>query len=145
MLKIKRLRTADCVVGGFRYAAKGKGLGSVLLGLYDDARKLHYVGFTSGFAGEERTAVLRKLEGLQSETSFDAGAPGGPSRWKTRESDDWRPVRPELVLEVRFDQTTGDRFRHGTRPLRWRPDKAPNQCTMDQIAQPQGSPLELLR
>jgi ATP-dependent DNA ligase len=145
MVKIKRLRTADCVVGGFRYSAKGKGLGSILLGLYDEKKLLHYVGFTSGFDGKAKEDALRKLEPLRSASPFDVGAPGGPSRWKTRENDEWQAVRPELVLEVRFDQTTGERFRHGTRPLRWRPDKAPRQCTLDQIVHAEGSPLELLR
>ena len=145
MVKIKRIRTADCVVGGFRYAAKGKGLGSILLGLYDDAKRLHYVGFTSGFGGTARTEVLQKLEALEGAPAFEVGAPGGASRWKSRENDAWQPVEPTLVLEVRFDQTTGERFRHGTRPLRWRPDKDPRQCTLDQIAHAEGSPLELLR
>ncbi|MBV8355801.1 MAG: ATP-dependent DNA ligase [Candidatus Eremiobacteraeota bacterium] len=145
MIKVKRLRTADCVVGGFRYAAKGKGLGSILLGLYDEEERLHYVGFTSGFAGRAKEEVLEKLERLRGPSAFGAGGPGGPSRWKKREEDDWQPVKPKLVLAVRFDQTTGERFRHGTRPLRWRPDKAPQQCTLDQIAGAKGSPLELLR
>lgn len=134
MVKVKRLRTADCVLGGFRYL-NGKSLvGSLLLGLYDEAGKLDHVGFTSTIPDEERSGLTKRLEALRRPPGFTGRAPGGPSRWSTGRSGEWEPLRPELVVEVRFDHVSGGRFRHGTRLLRWRPDKAPSQCTMDQIA-----------
>ena len=133
MLKIKQLRSADCVVGGFRYAAKEKLVGSLLLGLYNQAGTLDHVGFTSAIPAEEKAALTRKLETLVEPPGFTGNAPGGPSRWSTERSGDWEPLRPELVVEVRYDHVTGNRFRHGTRLLRWRPDKAPEQCRMDQL------------
>lgn len=133
MLKVKRQRTADCVVGGFRYASKGGGIGSLLLGLYDEEGLLHHVGFCSGLRAEERKALTAKLEQLRKPPGFSGRAPGGPSRWSTERSAQWEPLAPELVVEVGYDHVTGDRFRHGTRFLRWRPDKAPRQCTMEQI------------
>ncbi|QKC85370.1 ATP-dependent DNA ligase [Mesorhizobium sp. NZP2077] len=133
MIKVKRLRTADCVVGGFRYLANAREVGSLLLGLYNDQRKLDHVGFTSTIAQEDRPALTRQLEGLRSPPGFTGKAPGGPSRWSTERSGQWEPLRPELVVEVRFDHVTGDRFRHGTKLLRWRPDKNPKQCTFEQI------------
>jgi ATP-dependent DNA ligase len=141
MLKVKRMRTADCVVGGFRYAAKGRMVGSLLLGLYDDGGKLNHVGFTSAIPAEARAALTAKLEALVEPPGFTGRAPGGPSRWSTERSGQWEPLRPELVAEVRFDHVTGDRFRHGTKFLRWRPDKAPRQCRMDQLHSAQ-SPAE---
>jgi ATP-dependent DNA ligase len=135
MLKIKQLRTADCVVGGFRYAASGGEVGSLLLGLYNDEGKLDHVGFTSGIPAAERAALTKKLESLVEAPGFTGNAPGGLSRWSTERSGDWQPLRPELVAEVRYDHVTGDRFRHGTKFLRWRPDKAPEQCRMDQLRQ----------
>lgn len=136
MIKVKRVRTADCVVGGFRYLADRKEVGSLLLGLYDAAGQLNHVGFTSNISNAERPALTRRLEQLHGEPGFTGKAPGGPSRWSTERSSQWQPLRPELVVEVKFDQVTGDRFRHGTKLLRWRPDKAPRQCTMEQIAGP---------
>ncbi len=136
MIKVKRLRTADCVVGGFRYESHSRRVGSLLLGLYDAEGLLDHVGFTSTIADRERLALTRRLEALRQPPGFTGKAPGGPSRWSTERSGEWEPVRPELVVEVRFDHVTGDRFRHGTKLLRWRPDKAPRQCTMDQIAPP---------
>jgi ATP-dependent DNA ligase len=136
MLKRKCQRTADCVVGGFRYASEGREVGSLLLGLYDDAGLLHHVGFTSAIHAAERPALTRRLEALLAPPGFTGDAPGGPSRWSTDRSADWQPLRPELVAEVRYDQVTGRRFRHGTAFLRWRPDKAPAQCTMEQLAPP---------
>jgi ATP-dependent DNA ligase len=133
MVKVKRLRTADCVVGGFRYLAGSREVGSLLLGLYDDAGKLDHVGFTSTIGKDERAALTRQLRELRAKPGFTGRAPGGPSRWSTERSGDWEPLRPELVVEVRFDHVTGDRFRHGTKLLRWRPDKLPSQCTFDQI------------
>jgi ATP-dependent DNA ligase len=134
MVKVKRMRTADCVVGGFRYESRGHEVGSLLLGLYDSEGRLDHVGFTSTIAEKERAALTRRLESLREPPGFTGKAPGGPSRWSTERSGEWQPVRPELVVEVRFDHVTGDRFRHGTKLLRWRPDKAPRQCTMEQIA-----------
>ena len=128
MQKIKRQRTADCVVGGFRYASKGRVLGSLLLGLYDEDGKLNHVGFTSSIARSEKAALTRKLEQLIAPPGFTGNAPGQPSRWSTERSAKWEPLRPKLVVEVQYDHFTGGRFRHGTRFLRWRPDKAPRQC-----------------
>jgi ATP-dependent DNA ligase len=136
MVKVKRQRTADCVVGGFRYRAKGGGVGSLLLGLYDRNGLLDHVGFTSSISNQERPALTRTLEALREPPGFTGKAPGGPSRWSTERTGEWEPVRPELVAEVRFDHVTGDRFRHGTTLLRWRPDKSPRQCTFAQIAPP---------
>jgi ATP-dependent DNA ligase len=133
MLKIKRLRTADCVVGGFRYLADRREVGSLLLGLYDDRGLLDHVGFTSTISDAERPALTKRLEALSAPPGFTGDAPGGPSRWSTERSAQWTPLRPELVVEVRYDHVTGDRFRHGTKLLRWRPDKAPRQCTFDQV------------
>ena len=133
MIKVKHVRTADCVVGGFRHASKGRALGSLLLGLYDDDGLLHHVGFTSSFTAEERRALLRKVEPLVRAPGFTGQAPGGPSRWSTERSADWKPLAPRLVVEVQYDHVSGVRFRHGTKLLRWRPDKAPRQCTLDQI------------
>ena len=139
MLKVKRLRTADCVVGGFRYAAKKREVGSLLLGLYDDAELLHHIGFTSAIPAAERPALTAQLEALVEPPGFTGDAPGGPSRWSTERSAEWQPLRPELVAEVRYDHVTGRRFRHGTGFLRWRPDKAPRQCTMEQL-EPEARP-----
>ena len=133
MLKIKRLRSADCVVGGFRYETKRKLVGSLLLGLYDGAGALHHVGFTSGIPDAEKPGMTARLEALIEAPGFTGDAPGGPSRWASERSTEWQPLRPELVAEVRYDHVTGRRFRHGTRLLRWRPDKAPLQCTFDQM------------
>jgi ATP-dependent DNA ligase len=136
MQKYKVLRTADCVVGGFRYGAGAELVGSLLLGLYDEARLLNHVGFTSGIADGERAALTRKLEKLIAPPGFTGNAPGGPSRWSTERSAAWKPLKPKLVAEVCFDHVTDSRFRHGTRFMRWRPDKAPDQCTMEQLQQP---------
>ncbi|MFJ5486161.1 ATP-dependent DNA ligase [Hansschlegelia beijingensis] len=134
MVKVKRLRTADCVVGGFRYESAGPLVGSLLLGLYDAEGRLDHVGFTSTISNAERPELTRRLEALREAPGFTGRAPGGPSRWSTERSAEWEPLRPELVVEVRFDHVTGDRFRHGTKLLRWRPDKSPGQCRMEQIA-----------
>jgi ATP-dependent DNA ligase len=145
MQKIKNLRTADCVVGGFRYGSKTKMVGSLLLGLYDDDGLLHHVGFTSSMEGASRAQLTRKLEALIVPPGFTGRAPGGPSRWSSERSTEWQPLRPELVVEVRYDHFTSDRFRHGTKLMRWRPDKSPKECRMDQVAVPTKSPLALLR
>ncbi len=145
MVKVKHLRTADCVVGGFRYAEKEKVIGSLLLGLHDDEGVLHHVGFCSGLSREERRALTPKLEKLIRPPGFTGRAPGGPSRWSTRRSSEWQPLAPKLVVEVQYDHVSNGRFRHGTRLLRWRPDKAPRQCGMNQIER-RGVPLgRLLR
>jgi ATP-dependent DNA ligase len=135
MVKVKCLRTADCVVGGFRYATSGKQVGSLLLGLFNDEGKLDHVGFTSGISNEERPALTRKVEALKGGPGFTGDAPGGPSRWSTARSALWEPLKPELVAEVQYDHVSGDRFRHGTRFVRWRPDKRPDQCTLEQLQQ----------
>jgi ATP-dependent DNA ligase len=145
MVKFKLRRTADCVVGGFRYASKGRIVGSLLLGLYDEAGLLHHVGFTSSLSAGERKALTPRLEALVKPPGFTGNAPGGPSRWSTERSSEWQPLAPKLVVEVEYDHISGDRFRHGTRFVRWRPDKAPRQCTFDPIRQTAGSMLPLLR
>jgi ATP-dependent DNA ligase len=142
MIKVKQKRTADCVVGGFRYAEKGDRVASLLLGLYDDRGLLNHVGFTSAIPTKDRAALTKNLEALIAPPGFTGSAPGGPSRWNTERTGRWEPVKPELVAEVRYDQVTGRRFRHGTGFLRWRPDKDPRQCTFDQLA-PELKPSEL--
>ncbi|QAY76086.1 ATP-dependent DNA ligase [Sphingosinicella sp. BN140058] len=142
MLKIKQLRTADCVVGGFRYATNSRQVGSLLLGLFNDDGKLDHVGFTSAIPADERTALTERLEALIGPPGFTGDAPGGPSRWSTERTGEWEPLRHELIAEVRYDHVTGNRFRHGTKFLRWRPDKVPEQCRMDQL-QPEARPAEL--
>jgi ATP-dependent DNA ligase len=146
MQKVKNRRTADCVVGGFRYAtgAGKREVGSLLLGLYDDEGLLNHVGFASSFRAAERAKITQMVKPLIEPPGFTGRAPGGPSRWSTDRSTEWEPVRPELVVEVEYDHFTGGRFRHGVRMLRWRPDKAPQQCTMDQVDQRGGSTLRLL-
>jgi ATP-dependent DNA ligase len=134
MIKVKQQRTADCVVGGFRYAEKKKIVGSLLLGLYDAEGKLNHVGFTSAIPANERARLMNDLEALIQPPGFTGSAPGGPSRWNTERSAQWQPLKPELVVEVRYDQVTGGRFRHGTGFVRWRPDKDPKQCTYEQLA-----------
>jgi ATP-dependent DNA ligase len=134
MIKVKTIRSADCVVGGFRYGSGKKTVGSLLLGLYDEHGLLNHVGFTSSIAAAGRKELTRKLEALIEPPGFTGQAPGGPSRWSTERSAEWKPLKTELVVEVQYDHFTGARFRHGTKLLRWRPDKAPRQCTMKQVA-----------
>ena len=133
MSKVKRLRTADCVVGGFRYQQAGGEIGSLLLGLYADDGLLHHVGFCASFTAEERQALKPIVEPRVAPPGFTGSAPGGPSRWSRGRSTEWQPLRPDLVCEVRFDHFAGRRFRHGAKFLRWRPDKSPGACTMDQV------------
>ena len=142
MIKVKQQRSADCVIGGFRYAEKKHVVGSLLLGLYDDDRLLHHVGFTSAIPAAERAQLTKDLEALIEPPGFTGNAPGGPSRWNTERTGQWQPLKPVLVVEVRYDQVTGRRFRHGTGFLRWRPDKDPKQCTFEQLA-PELRPSEL--
>jgi ATP-dependent DNA ligase len=136
MLKVKRLRTADCVVGGFRYGSSQRVVGSLLLGLYDDDGLLHHVGFTSAISAQDKPALTKRLEKLVESPGFTGSAPGAPSRWSTDRTAQWQPLRPKLVVEVRYDHVTGDRFRHGTKLVRWRPDKSPRQCTFEQLPRP---------
>jgi ATP-dependent DNA ligase len=134
MIKVKQRRTADCVVGGFRYATKTKEVGSLLLGLYDEDGKLNHVGFTSAIPADERAQLTKDLEALIESPGFTGNAPGGPSRWANARSAEWQPLKPTLVVEVRYDQVSSGRFRHGTALMRWRPDKDPKQCTYQQLA-----------
>jgi ATP-dependent DNA ligase len=136
MVKVKRMRTADCVVGGFRYATKKEnGIGSLLLGLYNDAGQLDHIGFCSSFTAPQRLELVTKLKPLIGGSGFTGKAPGGPSRWNAynERSAEWVALDPKLVVEVQYDHFSGGRFRHGTKFLRWRPDKAPKQCTMEQV------------
>jgi ATP-dependent DNA ligase len=133
MQKIKHRRTADCVVGGFRYGEGKKVIGSLLLGLYDDEGLLNHVGFTSAFTEMERKKVTEIVKPLAGGVGFTGRSPGGPSRWSKRPSDDWVRLKPTLVVEVEYDHFTGGRFRHGTKFMRWRPDKAPRQCVLNQV------------
>lgn len=144
MVKVKPVRTADCVIGGFRYAEKQKVVGSLLLGLYDQAGRLNHVGFCSGLKSAEKPALTKKLEALVGGPGFTGRAPGGPSRWSTKRSTEWQPLQPKLVVEVSFDHVSGGRFRHGTTLLRWRPDKAPEQCTMVQLHSKSANMLAVL-
>ena len=144
MVKIKQIRTVDCVVGGFRYASSGSVIGSLLLGLYDDVGLLHHVGFTSAFKASEKPALTKKFEALKKAPGFTGDAPGGPSRWSTERSAEWEPVDPKVVVEVTYDHFTGGRFRHGTKIVRWRKDKAPRQCLLDQVTGHEGRSLALL-
>ena len=134
MVKIKHKRTADCVVGGYRLSKTGDGIGSLLLGLYDGSGSLHYVGHTSSFKAAERRSLLQELKPLEGGTSFAGGrTPGGPSRWASAKDVSWVPLAPELVCEVSFDHMQGGRFRHAATFMRWRPEKQPRECTMDQV------------
>ncbi|HVX91995.1 MAG TPA: ATP-dependent DNA ligase [Xanthobacteraceae bacterium] len=144
MHKIKNHRSADCVVGGFRYASGARVVGSLLLGLYDDDGLLNHVGFTSTIRAAEKKPLTARLERLIAPPGFTGNAPGGPSRWSTRRTSEWQPLAPKLVVEVCFDHFSAGRFRHGTRLLRWRPDKAPRQCTMEQVEQKKADLLRLL-
>ncbi|MCP3372373.1 ATP-dependent DNA ligase [Bradyrhizobium cajani] len=147
MQKIKKFRSADCVVGGFRYAtnrlAGRKVVGSLLLGLYDDEGLLHHVGFTSAIKAEEKPGLTDRLEALIGGPGFTGNAPGGPSRWSTERSAKWCPLKSKLVIEVCYDHFSGARFRHGTSILRWRPDKAPRQCRFEQLKQKVADPMKL--
>jgi ATP-dependent DNA ligase len=145
MQKIKNYRSADCVVGGFRYNEGKPVVGSLLLGLYDDNGLLHHVGFTSAIKREDKPALTKKLEKLIAPPGFTGNAPGGPSRWSTKRSSEWQPLKPNLVVEVCYDHFTGERFRHGTTLMRWRPDKSPKQCTLAQVKQKKADLMKLLK
>ena len=143
-VKVKNIRTADCVVGGFRYATGSKMIGSLLLGLYDTTGLLHHVGFTSAFKTEDKRALTKKFEALRKPPGFTGNAPGGPSRWSTERTGEWEPVDTKVVVEVTYDHFTGGRFRHGTKIVRWRPDKSPRQCMLDQVEHREGRAIALL-
>ena len=152
MLKVKHERTADCVVAGFRWHKDGGGVGSLLLGLYDDAGTLHHVGVATSFSVARRTELAAELEPLRAEAldghpwqgwaEAEAGAvegqrqPGGPSRWNAKKDLSWEPLRIERVAEVGYDALQGDRFRHATKLVRWRPDRDPASCTYAQLERP---------
>jgi ATP-dependent DNA ligase len=140
MIKVKHRRTVDVVIGGFREHKDGGKIGSLLLGLYNAAGQLHFIGHCSGFGDANRVALLERLLPLVQDESFGEGvrAPGSPSRWTGDKDLSWTPVRPELVCEVSYDQLTGERFRHATRFERWRPDKDPTDCLLDQLERPEG-------
>jgi ATP-dependent DNA ligase len=135
MVKVKKIKTADCVVGGYRLSKAGDGVGSLLLGLYDGDGVLHFVGHTSSFKADERRQLLKELQPLVKENAaFGHGrTPGGPSRWTQGRELPWVELKPKLVVEVRYDKMQGPRFRHATRLLRWRDDKKPKECTFDQL------------
>jgi ATP-dependent DNA ligase len=139
MQKIKRHRSADCVIGGFRYGENRqtgrKVVGSLLLGLHDADGLLHHVGFSSGIKARDKPARTDKLEAVRQDRSFGGNVPGGPSRWSTKRSSEWQPVKSKYVVEVSYDHFTSGRFRHGTSILRWRSDKKPDQCTMERVEQ----------
>lgn len=132
VVKIKRIYTADCVVGGFRPTKDGKTIGSLLLGLYDEDNLLHLVGFVGSMSSAERSRAAQLLLPLEGGEGFTGARPGGVSRWGSRETE-WHPLEPKIVVEVQFDRVTGSRFRHGARFVRWRPDKDPQQCSMEQM------------
>lgn len=133
MRKIKRIRSADCVVGGFRYSSKGNFIGSLLLGFYAEDGLLHHVGFTSSFNQKQRRELLGILKPYIGGEGFSGNSPGGPSRWSTARSSEWEKLEPRLVAEVSYDHFSGERFRHGTKFLRWRPEKRPESCTFAQV------------
>jgi ATP-dependent DNA ligase len=157
MIKVKHSRTADCVVAGFRWHKDGQGIGSLLLGLYDDAKELHHVGVCGSFTAKKRRELVAELEPLQLDALTDhpwrewadamahataAGRmPGGPSRWNATKDMSWEPLRPERVCEVTFTQLTNGRFRHNAQFARWRPDRRPESCTFDQLEV--ATPMEL--
>jgi len=145
MQKIKNYRSADCVVGGFRYNEGKRIVGSLLLGLYDEQGLLNHVGFTSSLKSDEKKVLTTKLEKLMAAPGFTGDKPGGPSRWSTKRSAEWQPLKPKLVVEVCYDHFSDGRFRHGTRLMRWRPDKAPRQCTIDQVRQKKADLMKLLK
>ena len=140
MIKIKHLRTVDCVVGGYRWnrGEEGRAVGSLLLGLYDEDGVLHLVGHTSSFKAQEKRDLVAYLEpyvaGEEGDGFGKGRTPGGPSRWTGDRDMSWVRLRPELVCEVTFDYLQGDRFRHAATFRRWRHDKPPRECTFDQIA-----------
>lgn len=151
MIKVKPRRTADCVVGGYRTATNGSGVASLLLGLYDDAARLRFVGVASGFAATLRAALASELAPLRLSHRAphpwrvaerdDLRIPGGPSRWNAGKNLAWNAIRPVRVVEVSYDRMQGTRFRHATKFVRWRPDRTPESCTFDQLVTGGDAPL----
>lgn len=142
MIKIKHRRTVDCVVGGYRVHKDGDKIGSLLLGLYNEAGELHFIGHCSGFSDHDRVAILEQLEQLRVDESFGGDqvrVPGAESRWSAGKDLGWVPILPGVVVEVSYDQLEGNRFRHATRFHRWRPDKDAAACGMDQLERPSGA------
>jgi ATP-dependent DNA ligase len=141
-IKWKHRRDCDCVVGGYRVHKDGDRIGSILLGLFNDAGDFHFMGHCSGFSNHDRVELLRQFEQIRSDESFGGdGAvrvPGMQSRWSTGKELDWIPVTPGVVVQISYDQLEGGRFRHATRFERWRPDKPACECTMDQLERPEG-------
>jgi len=145
MLKLKHERTADCVVGGFRWHKDGGGVGSLLLGLYDEQGVLHHVGVASGFSVALRKSLVGELSAYRvtephghpweamAPKAEGARRPGSPSRWNAGKDLSWEPLAPELVCEVSYDHLQGDRFRHATSFRRWRPEREPRSCSYSQL------------
>jgi ATP-dependent DNA ligase len=144
MVKVKRMRTAECVVGGFRWGKSGDKLGSLLLGLYGADGKLHHVGFCSALNAAIRAEAEERILPLSGGEGFSGNAPQTQSRWRQEGSGEWIPVSPEIVVEVQYDHFSGGRFRHGTRFLRWRPDKAPSACLLEQLEKEGASALQMV-
>ena len=140
MIKWKHRRSVDCVVGGYREHKDGGKIGSLLLGLYNEAGDLHFIGHCSGFSDHDRVELLTQFEQLKSDESFgfEARMPGAESRWSAGKDLAWTPVQPGAVVQVSYDQLTENRFRHATRLERWRPDKDAAECTMQQLQRPEG-------
>ena len=140
MIKIKHRRTVDVVVGGFREHKDGGMIGSLLLGMYNENGEFHFIGHCSGFPNADRAELYQRFLALRSDESFDLTTrmPGAESRWSAGKDASWIPVQPGVVVEVSYDQLEGDRFRHASRFHRWRPDKDPTDCTMDQLELPEG-------
>ncbi len=150
MLKVKHQRTADCVVAGFRWHKSGGVVGSLLLGLYDDEGNLRHVGVAAAFSMARRKELVEELapyrenalvdhpwgEWAEFMTASGGRAPGTGNRWNTGKDMSWEPLRAELVAEVAFDHLQGDRFRHATNFVRWRPDREPRSCTYAQLDVP---------
>ena len=130
MVKVKRLRTADCVVTGWRPGKETGTVGSLILGLYDDSGDLHVVGHTSGFRAKEKRELPRRLKPYE---TGERGS-GEPSRWTSGRDLEWISLRPELVVEVSFDHVSAGRIRHGAKVLRWRDDKPPRECNIEQLS-----------
>ena len=144
MVKVKRVRSADCVVGGFRWSKNGDKLGSLLLGLYGSDGNLHHVGFCSALNEKIRAEADQRVRPLQGGPGFSGNAPQTQSRWRQEGSGEWIPVDPEIVVEVQYDHFSGGRFRHGTRFMRWRPDKDPRQCVIEQVEKEGASALGMV-
>jgi ATP-dependent DNA ligase len=141
-VKVKHLRTVDCVVGGYRIDEKQESIVSLLLGLFNDDGVFHFVGHTSSFSAAKRRELLAELSPLAGDSFGDGRTPGAPSRWSSGKDLSWTSIRPERVCEVSFDYLQGSRFRHAARFLRWREDKAPQECTFEQIARPEHFDLD---